>query len=52
MKMQSRPTAGVTERTSTSGNERVATENDRPNQGNLMILHGGGGGMMSVHHLK
>lgn len=50
MKMQQRP-AGATERTSTSGNERVAKENERSNHGNLMILHGGGG-MMSAHHIK
>lgn len=47
MKMQS----GATDRTSTSGNERVANENERSNHGNLMILHGGGG-MMSGHHIK
>lgn len=49
MKMQQR--SGVTERTSTSGNERVATENERSNPGNLMILQGGGG-VMSAHQLK
>lgn len=51
LQLNSKLISGGTDRTSTSGNERVAKENERSNHGNLMILHGGGG-MMSGQHIK
>lgn len=51
LQLNSKMVSGGTDRTSTSGNERVANENERSNHGNLMILHGGGG-MMSGQHIK
>lgn len=51
LQLNTKMVSGGTERTSTSGNERVANENERSNHGSLMILHGGGG-MMGGNHIK